>query len=475
MSSTPPTVVWFESDLRTHDNPALTAAVERGGPVIPVYIQDEDIGDGWADGEGVRWWLRRSLAALDDQFGEVGLKLIRRRGQPGPVLADIADSTGADTVRWNGRLRPARRERADSVAAYLNERGLDVGRHTPDLLHDPDVVETTSGGPYHVYTPFWNKFRDVVQVDDPLPRPNLAEVPALSEWPRSHGWDELGLSVTWNTDDIEDVWTPGEPAALSRLKTFTDGYISAYDRARDRPDQDGTSRLSPRLRTGEVSPRQVWAAAAETMPGDGSETYLQEIVWREFSYHLLHHYPETTREPLRDKFRDFDWRDAPDELNRWQRGQTGYPIVDAGMRQLAHIGWMHNRVRMIVASFLTKDLRIHWLHGAEWFWQKLVDADLANNTMGWQWAAGCGADAQPFFRIFNPVSQGERHDPNGDYVRRWVPELADLPNDVLHAPWRADSQVLDAAGVTLGDDYPPPIVDHSEARDRALDEYNRIK
>jgi deoxyribodipyrimidine photo-lyase len=474
MSDTP-TIVWFESDLRTHDHPALRAAVERGASIVPVYIQDDDPGDGWPDGQGVRWWVRRSLEALDDTLRRADLRLVHRAGDPASVLTSIAEATDAEAIFWNRRIRPARTRRAEAVANRLRDRGWTVRRHAPDLLHNPEEVETTSGGPYHVYTPFWNKFRKVVDVDDPVPRPDLTSVPTPDDWPESDPWEDLGLDVDWEGDAIEDMWTPGEPAALRRLESFIDGAINAYDGARDRPDQDGTSRMSPRLRTGEVSPRQVWAAAQPSMPSEGAETYLQEIVWREFSYHLLHHYPETTREPLRDKFRDFDWRDAPEELERWRQGQTGFPIVDAGMRQLNETGWMHNRVRMIVASFLTKDLRIHWLQGAEWFWQKLVDADLANNTMGWQWAAGSGADAQPFFRIFNPVSQGERHDPDGDYVRRWVPEVSDLPDDVLHAPWTADPEVREAAGVILGEDYPAPMVDHSEARERALEAYNRIK
>jgi deoxyribodipyrimidine photo-lyase len=470
-----PTIVWFAADLRTHDHPALKAAADRGNPVIPVYIQDDDPGDGWPDGQAVRWWLRRSLEELDATCRRAGLRLIRRRGEPASVLTSLADSTGADAVYWNRNIRPGRRERANAAAERLRDRGWTVRRHAPDLLHDPDAVETTSGGPYHVYTPFWNKFRKIVDVNEPVPRPDLTSVPTPGDWPESDAWADLGLAVDWEGDAIDDIWKPGESAALERLEAFTDTPIEDYESARDRPDRDGTSRMSPRLRHGEVSPRQVWAAAQPSMPSDGAETYLQEIVWREFSYHLLHHYPETTREPLRDKFRDFDWRDAPGELERWRQGQTGFPIVDAGMRQLKETGWMHNRVRMIVASFLTKDLRIHWLQGAEWFWQKLVDADLANNTMGWQWAAGSGADAQPFFRIFNPVSQGERHDPQGDYVRRWVPEVSDLPDEVLHAPWTADPEVREAAGVTLGEDYPAPMVDHGEARERALEAYNRIK
>ena len=287
-------------------------------------------------------------------------------------------------------------------------------------------------------------------------------------------------------EGFEEVWSsrgpgraPGERGAHQRLKHFWENGLDGYDETRDRPDLDGTSLMSPRLHHGELSPRQIWHAVQEH-EGRGrrskdAESFLSEIAWREFSYHLLHHYDELPETALRDKFDGFNWRHAPKKLERWQKGQTGYPIVDAAMRQLDEIGWMHNRLRMTVASFLTKDLLIWWQDGEAWFWDTLVDGNLANNAMGWQWAAGCGPDAQPFFRIFNPVTQGEKYDPNGDFVRRWVPELANLPTKHLHAPWNAPEETLDEAGVTLGEDYPQPMVDHREARDRALEEYNKIK
>jgi deoxyribodipyrimidine photo-lyase len=284
--------------------------------------------------------------------------------------------------------------------------------------------------------------------------------------------------VDW-AKGFDDAWTPGEQTAHERLDYFIDALLLDYDEMRNRPDRDGTSRLSPHLHHGEISPRQVWTAVDDWVQNaamrEAADAFLQEIAWREFSYHLLVHYPETPTEVLRDKYADFPWKDDGDALERWQHGQTGYPIVDAGMRQLWERGWMHNRVRMIAASFLSKDLLLPWQTGARWFWDTLVDADLANNTMGWQWSAGSGADAQPFFRIFNPVSQSERYDPEGAYIRRYVPELADLPTEHLHAPWDAPDDVLDAVGITLGETYPEPIVDHRVAREEALDAYETIR
>ncbi|NBB73426.1 MAG: deoxyribodipyrimidine photo-lyase, partial [Bacteroidetes bacterium] len=313
------------------------------------------------------------------------------------------------------------------------------------ILHDPDDVQTTSGGSYHVYTPFWKKLmKRGLDPGPPLPAPDLGPEHAPADWPDSLALDDLALrpaardGVDW-ADGLHDAWTPGEAAAHERLQYVLDHVIAPYD------------------------------------AHDAAEPFLQELVWREFSYHMLHHYPNTPTENYKDKFDGFGWEENPDWLDRWQRGQTGYPIVDAGMRQLYETGWMHNRVRMIVGSFLTKDLMIGWWHGADWFWDTLVDGNLASNTMGWQWSAGSGADAQPFFRIFNPVSQGERHDPNGDYVRRWVPELADLPTEHLHAPWDAPDRVLRKAGITLGETYPAPIVDHSEMRDVALAAYDAVR
>ena len=334
-----------------------------------------------------------------------------------------------------------------------------------------------------VVTPFWKKARAEMSVDAPLDRPRLGETSAPEAWPDSDDLDAFELTpeaqdgVDWGTGMAEE-WTPGEGGALDRLDAFLDDALLGYPDGRNVPAIRGSSMLSPHLHWGEISPRTVWDRVQSWVSNgatrEDADVFLSEIGWREFSYHVLHHFPDTPTEPLKDKYAAMPWRATPSYLEAWQRGQTGYPLVDAGMRQLWSIGWMHNRVRMVTASFLTKDLLVPWQEGAQWFWDTLCGGDLANNTMGWQWAAGCGADAQPFFRIFNPVSQSQKHDPDGTYIRRWVPELADLPTKHLHAPWEAPDKVLAEAGVVLGETYPAPMVDHSERRDIALEALKEV-
>jgi deoxyribodipyrimidine photo-lyase len=473
-----PVLVWFRNDLRLDDHPALRDAVSVSDAVVPIFVWAPDEEEPWTPGRSARWWLRESLDSLADDLEREGLELICRRGGSEETLLEVADAVGARTVVWNERVAPHLRERDERVAEQLENHGLDVETFESRILHDPDSVETTSGGPYHVYTPFWKKFQKVVDVRAPVSRPDFGATTSPTD-----ALDSLEPGELFDVDggELSEHWTPGESAARERLQTFVDGILAGYETSREIPGEDGTSRLSPRLQHGELSPAQVWEAIEESAVArdetdpDSVETYLEEIVWREFSYHLLHHYPETTTEPLKEKFEAFEWRWNDAQLERWKRGETGYPIVDAGMRQLKETGWMHNRVRMIAGSFLTKDLLLPWQEGARWFWEHLVDADLASNTMGWQWAAGCGADAQPFFRMFNPVSQSERYDSSGAYIRRWVPELRALPDDAMHEPWEADRSTLAEADVVLGEDYPTPIVDHGEARERALEEWRRIK
>ena len=471
-------VVRFHSHLRLADHPALDRAVERADRIVPIYVADGR-GERWGPGPNQAHWRVESLRALGQRLERFGLDLVVRRGDLAEELREVVTETGADAVYWNRRYRPDQRRRDREASEALRERGVDYETFESQLLHEPEAIETSSGGPYHVFTPFWRKFLEEVTLPAPLPVPPLDGVS-----PPETSLASLTPSDLERDGDIapafEDWWQPGEKAAQGRLTSFVAEGLEQYPEGRDALGVSGTSRLSPRLQHGELSPRQVWEAVAEEgMPDPEAEgapaAFLRQIVWREFSYHLLHHYPRTPTQPLKGKFRAFGWRDDGDVLERWRRGRTGYPVVDAGMRQLLQIGWMHNRARMIVASFLTKDLRQHWLRGAEWFWHNLVDADLANNTMGWQWAAGSGADAQPFFRIFNPVSQGERHDPDGEYVRRYIPELAELPDDYIHKPWQAPAAVLEEAGVELGGDYPRPMVEHSAARERALEEWRRIK
>jgi deoxyribodipyrimidine photo-lyase len=387
----------------------------------------------------------------------------------------LINESGARGVVWNRRYEPDTIEREKGIKSELRGRGLEVESFNSLLLFEPWEISTKEGSPYRVYTPFSKTCfaRGVTRKLFPAP-----ELPPCSSF-NSLEISDLGLmpETDW-TGGINEVWVPGEPGAKIALSSFLEAAVQVYDEERNRPDRPATSRLSPHLHFGEISPLQIWYALDElNLPDDqaGILTYRKELLWREFAYHLLYYYPFTAFEPLRDEFKRFPWEMNRKLLKAWQRGQTGYPIVDAGMRELWHTGWMHNRVRMIVASFLVKDLLIPWQEGAKWFWDTLVDADLASNTMGWQWTAGCGADAAPFFRIFNPTSQGERFDPNGDYVRRWVPELARLPAKYIHSPWAAPPIELRDAQIELGKNYPAPIVDHSYARGRALEALDSLK
>jgi deoxyribodipyrimidine photo-lyase len=474
--SAPSTLLWFRQDLRLQDNPALVAALESGRPVVPVYLLDDAAESRWNMGGASRWWLHHSLVALDRSLRELGSPLIVARGESQAVLAELTAATGAAAIYWNRRYEPAVIERDKRLKQDFGSRGIEVRSFNSALLHEPHTVSKKQGGPFQVFTPYWRTCLDL-----PVERPvrfTAKTLPGPAAWPRSLRVEDLGLlpKLNW-ADGFAAVWEPGEAGAMKRLKHFTKRLIEDYADQRNRPDIDGTSQLSPWLHFGELGPRQIWAAVQalgqETgvfPPHNGARVFLSEVGWREFAYHLLFHFPHTPGKPLRAEFENFPWAADPGntKLRAWQRGQTGYPIVDAGMRQLWSTGWMHNRVRMIVASFLVKHLRLPWQRGAEWFWDTLVDADLASNTLGWQWTAGCGADAAPYFRIFAPVLQGRKFDPAGDYVRRWVPELAALPNEFLHAPWEAPSSVLAAAKVRLGENYPRPIVDHAQARSAAL-------
>jgi len=498
--ATSPALMWFRQDLRLRDNPALSAAVSSGQPVVPVFILDDAGHGSWAAGAARRWWLHHSLAALDDTLGDIGSRLILRQGDGATVLDELIKQTGADAVYWNRRYEPAVIERDKQIKRDLADRGIDAQSFNGHLIWEPWDVETKGGSPYKVYTPYWRNVQQRPDRGKPRDAPDKLKSPKA--WPRSDSLKDLGLlpSLDWD-EPIAACWTPGEQGAQDALDRFVRGAVGAYDDERNRPDHEGTSCLSPHLHHGEISPRDIWHRVTvkihrkqknEKAFRDNAWTFLSEIAWREFAYHLLFHFPHTTDEPLYEKYADFPWidmRQGRHWLEAWQAGRTGYPIVDAGMRQLWLEGWMHNRVRMVVASFLVKDLLISWTHGARWFWDTLVDADLASNTLGWQWAAGCGADAAPYFRIFNPVRQGERFDPQGDYVRHYVPELKDMPSKFIHKPWEAPSKVLADAGVELTakardvkyaheqtpGQYPTPIVEHSEARDRALEALETIK
>jgi deoxyribodipyrimidine photo-lyase len=468
-----PSLVWFRQDLRLDDNPALQAALDRGGPVIPVYIRSVEEEGAWRPGEASDWWLHQSLRQLDHSLHQRGSRLVIRSGASLEELTKLAKETGAKAVFWNRRYEPASIARDKVVKAELRKSGLEAESFNGQLLFEPWEVETKEGRPYQVFTAFWRAC--LAKSQFAKPQRTLGSLPAPAVWPERLDLDSLQLEPTrpW-AQGLNEAWQPGEAGAASQLAAFVKHAVAGYDSSRDLPAQVGTSRLSPHLHFGEISPRAVWDAVA-AKPGVGGETYLKELGWREFAHHLLYHFPTTPDQPLRADFVRFPWEDNRSGLRDWQRGRTGFPIVDAGMRELWATGWMHNRVRMIVASFLVKDLRIHWRHGAAWFWDTLVDADLAANTLGWQWSAGCGADAAPYFRVFNPVLQSEKFDPDGVYLRRWIPELDSLPTRYLHAPWTAPREVLQAAGIRLGQTYPQPIVDHNEARKLALKAFEQVK
>ena len=476
-----PTIVWFRQDLRLDDNPALLAAAERGAPVVPVYIwSPEEEGD-WPPGAASKWWLHQSLRELARSLENHGSRLILRRGPALEALLKLAAETGADAIYWNRRYEPAATERDAKIKKALDGSGMQAKSYNGALLWEPWEAVKADGTPYKVFTPYWKSCQ---QRGAPDPRPAPGRLPQAAATLSSYHLEafELEPKIDW-AGGLRKAWVPGEAGGRAELARFVSEAASAYEEGRNQPAVRGTSRMSPYLHFGEISPRRIRRDTLDAGPGGpaakayhkGAWSYLREIAWREFAHSLLYHFPSTPAEPLRPEFARFPWKDNPRALQAWQRGKTGFPLVDAGMRELWATGWMHNRVRMVVASFLVKDLLIPWQEGAQWFWDTLVDADLANNTLGWQWTAGCGADAAPHFRVFNPVGQGERFDPTGDYVRRWVPELAKVSGKWVHKPSEAPEQELRRAGVEIGRDYPAPIVDHAEARLRALAAYDEIK
>lgn len=468
----PPALLWFRSDLRLADNPALAAAAASGRPIIPVFILDDDGAGRWRLGGAARWWLQGSLERLADSLAAVGSRLVLRRGEARAELAALALQTGAIEVLCNRVHEPWAEERDRRITAALEKGGIGFRAFEASLLFPPETMPGPKGSGYRVFTPFWNACLARPAPPSPLPAPKRLAAPEA--WPSSDAivpWRLRPAKPDWAAG-FRDVWEPGEVGAITRLDSFLDEGLVDYAVQRNRPDRSGTSQLSPHLRFGEIGPRQIWhaiaARAAAGEAGTGAGAFLRELGWREFSYHLLNYLPDLPENELQDNFRHFPWAVDDRAQLAWRCGWTGYPLIDAGMRELWATGWMHNRVRMVVASFFVKHLLQPWQAGEDWFWDTLVDADLANNAASWQWVAGCGADAAPYFRIFNPVLQGVRFDPDGAYVRRWVPEIAGLPVPLIHQPWKAAPLELADAGIRLGENYPRPIVDHGAARARAL-------
>lgn len=479
-----PIIVWFRDDLRVSDHAALHAASETGSPLICAFILDEESAAlrpprSRPHGGASKWWLAQSLRSLDASLKTVGQNLVLRRGSSADVLAKLAKETGASIVYCIGIEIESEKKLEADVSDALDKIGVELKVATSDLLVEPSRIRNAEGRGLRVFTPFWKRVLAMGDPPKPLPAPKkLAPGPKIKS-DELKSWKLEPTKPDW-AGGLRETWTPGEAAAQRRLKEFLDSGIKGYSTLRDRPDRDNTSRLSPHLRFGEISPRQVWyaahfaAAQKPTLSGDVAK-FLSELGWREFSRHLLYDHPKLAEKNLQDSFDEFPWKRDAKAFRAWTRGLTGYPIVDAGMRELWHTGVMHNRVRMVVASFLVKHLLIDWRDGEKWFWDTLVDADPGSNPASWQWVAGSGADAAPYFRVFNPILQGVKFDPDGAYVSKWIPELARLDRKFIHQPWEATPMELAAAGITLGKTYPEPIVDHKVGRERALAAYAKTR
>jgi deoxyribodipyrimidine photo-lyase len=476
-TSTGKTIVWFRKDLRLRDNPTLEFALANKREIVPVFIWNDEESGHWSPGAASRWWLHQALHSLALSIEKLGGRLIFEKGKPEEILPRLARENEADEVLYSRVYDPGGLATQEAVEEALDKASMRTESFNASLLNEPWEIKNSASRPFQVFTPFWRNsrnaiykqpanypIRNLIFTDQPTPRFTLDKLDLLPD----HRWHEK-LFAHW---DVSEVAGQAQVAHAARE------IVPSYANLRNSPGVDGTSRLSPYLAWGLISPRQVCQAVLKNEPDGtnrGENKFLTEIGWREFSYHLLYHFPHISDQPLRPKYADFPWRSDSKALHDWKFGKTGYPMVDAGMRQLYETGWMHNRVRMVVASFLVKHLLLPWTEGARWFWDTLVDADLASNTQGWQWAAGCGADAAPYFRIFNPITQGEKFDKSGRYARQWIPELGDIPNKWLFRPWEAPPELLNEHAVELGVNYPNPCVDHSEARARALQALSSLK
>ncbi|PZO54891.1 MAG: deoxyribodipyrimidine photolyase [Alphaproteobacteria bacterium] len=473
-----PAIVWLRQDLRLADNPALRAALDSKRPLILLFVLDDETPGRWRIGGASRWWLHKSLEALSADIAKRGGTLVLRRGAAESIVLDLAKQSKAEAVFWNRCYEPFAIKRDAAIKEKLRAKGVTVESCNGALLNEPWTIKTKTGEPYKVFTPYWRACLQTGETRAPLPTPK--KLPGWSGKLASDdlaSWKLLPTKPDWATGF--DEWRPGEAGAHAALNAFIDANVADYPEARNELGLNRTSRLSPHLHWGEISPVQI-SAAIQSSTHDtpklqrGADKFMAEIGWREFSTNLLFHWPTLPDANWRDQFDAFPWRDDDAALEAWRRGRTGYPVVDAAMRELWVTGYMHNRARMIAASFLIKHLLIDWRRGEEWFWDTLLDADLANNAASWQWVAGSGADASPYFRIFNPVTQGERYDTDGAYVRRWLPHLAKLPDAFIHKPWEAPALVLREAGVALGETYPTPIIDHAAARARALEAFAKL-
>jgi len=477
------TIMWFRKDLRLKDNPALQAALQTQLPIVPVYIV-EPVDDEWPIGSASKWWLHHSLKSLQKSLQNIGSDLLILNGDPEQALTKLCTQANTSHVFWNNCYEPNSIQRDTIIKDELKKKNINTQSFNSSLLNEPWDSVKDNGTPYRVFTAFWKASqRRGINICQHQPPGQLTSIPKQIQKNHTILIDDLKLlpQTRWDTG-LEQNWKPGEQGALEQLQQFLDDPVEDYPSHRDLPANSGTSSLSAHLHFGEISPWHIWQstesiALRNTQPGiiNACDAFLRQIGWRDFAHHLLYHFPNTHSQPLDKRFNSFPWKNSSKILRSWQQGQTGIPIVDAGMRELWQTGWMHNRVRMIAASLLTKNLLIPWQEGAKWFWDTLVDADLANNTMGWQWTAGCGADAAPYFRIFNPVRQGERFDNNGSYVRKWIPELQTLPDKWIHRPWETPIDILEQSHIDLGKTYPNPIIDLAESRKIALSIWDEIK
>ena len=452
---------WFREDLRLEDNPAFQHQL----PDAALYIYDESL-----IGDAQKIWLHFSLQALEKSLKKHLIPLIIAQGEPHEVWSKLLKKYQLQKVTWNQSYNPAVFSHDEKVKHLIEEKSIQVETFSGSLLLSPEILLTQSGGFYKVFTPFWEAHQKIYEIPQKPSRLKSPQHPANIP---SSSLENLGLlkNPVISIEQFQKEWCPGEEGALSQLQSFIRHSLKTYAHDRDIPALGKTSRLSPHLHFGEISPQTI-AREIHKLP---SQPYLRELVFRDFANYLLFHCPDLPHTPFKKEFSKWKWSDDIAHFNAWKKGKTGYPLIDAGMRELYETGFMHNRVRMVVASFLIKDLNISWQKGAAWFLERLLDADVANNSFNWQWSAGTGLDAQPYFRIFNPELQSEKFDSEGIYIRKWVPELTKLPDKYIHAPWKAPEEILRKAGIRLGKDYPSPIVDHNQAKKWALEQFQKIK